>query len=387
MNERSENPVKGIQSNPDAEKQGVNTSLKMGVVSTDLESDSSTSASTSCVQHRFSTDSRPTYRGRGPFGNPGPIPNRWENYPSIGEPIEGLPILACRVPLNEHLLHFNNVDLEQWFTPKNLMEKVPTVGCIIDLTATTRYYNPKVFTDSQVQHAKIHCIGHEIPDDITIQRFFSVMDNFLHDPMSRGKVVVVHCTHGLNRTGYLVVRYLVVRRGYQPADAISAFNKARGYPMERENYIENLNQMIQEVCPNPVPLFQERDDKVEVNHQCESTDSTYRPVYNQQSRNYYGGRPWYENNYRGNHYRDRPYADRRDRQDRPISDELPSNDIRNHRPDSRYRHQPARERNSAESRNYRERENGSLNTDNRLQRDDYPRRVSNEDPRNQSPAF
>jgi atypical dual specificity phosphatase len=47
------------------------------------------------------------------------------------------------------------------------------------------------------------------------------MDNFLHDPMSRGKVVVVHCTHGLNRTGYLVVRYLVVRRGYQPADAIS----------------------------------------------------------------------------------------------------------------------------------------------------------------------
>jgi hypothetical protein len=77
--------------------------------------------------------------------------------------------------------------------------------------------------------------------------------------------------------------------------------------------------MIQEVCPNPVPLFQERykkisfrirclysrsndlilililrDDKVEVNHQCESTDSTYRPVYNQQSRNYYGGRPWYE---------------------------------------------------------------------------------------------
>ena len=57
-----------------------------------------------------------------PFGNPGPIPNRfaylyifklnylylifalacrWENYPSIGELIEGLPIVACRVPLNE----------------------------------------------------------------------------------------------------------------------------------------------------------------------------------------------------------------------------------------------------------------------------------------------
>lgn len=34
-----------------------------------------------------------------------------------------------------------------------------------------------------------------------------------------------------------------------------------------------------------------------------------------------------QNNYRGNHYRDRPYVDRRDRQDRPISEELPSNDV------------------------------------------------------------
>jgi hypothetical protein len=42
----------------------VNTSLKTGFVSTNLESDSLTSASTSCVQHRFSTDSRPAYRGK-----------------------------------------------------------------------------------------------------------------------------------------------------------------------------------------------------------------------------------------------------------------------------------------------------------------------------------
>jgi len=68
------------------------------------------------------------------------------------------------------LLSYNNVELEKWFTPKNLMERLPTLGCVIDLTATNRYYDPKVFTDCDVQHAKIHCVGHEIPDDITIQR-------------------------------------------------------------------------------------------------------------------------------------------------------------------------------------------------------------------------
>ena len=62
------------------------------------------------------------YRSQ-PFGNPGRMPDRfanilflnfmlycyyicpcstrWEDYANIGEPIQGLPIVACRVPLNE----------------------------------------------------------------------------------------------------------------------------------------------------------------------------------------------------------------------------------------------------------------------------------------------
>ena len=31
------------------------------------------------------------------------------------------------------------------FTPNMLVEMVPNVGCIVDLTATTRYYDPTVF--------------------------------------------------------------------------------------------------------------------------------------------------------------------------------------------------------------------------------------------------
>jgi atypical dual specificity phosphatase len=177
--------------------------------------------------------------------------------------MEGLPILACRVPSNERLLCYNKVDLEQWFTPKNLFEKVPAVGFVIDLTDTNRYDDPKVFRDSNVQYAKIYCRGHTIPNHQTIKKKFSVMDNFLHDPQSQGRIVVVHCTHGVNRTGFLVAMYLVVRRGYQPADAISDFNTARGYPIERQNYIQNIHQLIPRVCPYPVPLplpmFQERD--------------------------------------------------------------------------------------------------------------------------------
>jgi hypothetical protein len=42
-----------------------------------------------------------------------------------------------------------------------------------------------------------------------------------------------------------------------------AFNYARGHNIERANYLEDLYQMSQRVCRNPIPLFQKRydDDK------------------------------------------------------------------------------------------------------------------------------
>ncbi|EFX86331.1 hypothetical protein DAPPUDRAFT_98101 [Daphnia pulex] len=89
-----------------------------------------------------------------------------------------------------------------------------------------------------------------------LERFFQVLDEFFHSVHSRGKVLMVHCTHGLNRTGYLVSRYMVERRGIHPEAAIHAFNRARGHYIERANYLQDLRKMNSLVCRNPVPLFQ-----------------------------------------------------------------------------------------------------------------------------------
>ena len=43
------------------------------------------------------------------------------------------------------------------------------------------------------------------------------------------KLVGVHCTHGLNRTGYLVCRYMIQELGVEPEEAIAAFDTARGH--------------------------------------------------------------------------------------------------------------------------------------------------------------
>ena len=33
-------------------------------------------------------------------------------------------------------------------------------------------------------------------------------------------IIVIHCTHGVNRSAYMVARYLIDRLGYNPENAI-----------------------------------------------------------------------------------------------------------------------------------------------------------------------
>ncbi|CAG9562453.1 unnamed protein product [Danaus chrysippus] len=53
-------------------------------------------------------------------------------------------------------------------------------------------------------------------------------------------LIGVHCTHGLNRTGYMVCRYMRDRLGISAQEAIEEFQNARGYAIERQNYVADI---------------------------------------------------------------------------------------------------------------------------------------------------
>ncbi|KAJ7426968.1 RNA/RNP complex-1-interacting phosphatase-like protein [Willisornis vidua] len=91
-------------------------------------------------------------------------------------------------------------------------------------------------------YSKILTMGHEIPNKETIFQFKCVVKKFLRDNKDNDKLIGVHCTHGLNRTGYLVCRYLIDVEGMEPNAAIELFNKSRGHPIERTNYIQDLQE-------------------------------------------------------------------------------------------------------------------------------------------------
>lgn len=61
------------------------------------------------------------------------------------------------------------------------------------------------------------------------------MRRFLRENWDNGKLIGVHCTHGLNRTGYLVCRYLIDVDGLDPPTAMELFNSCRGHHIKRQN--------------------------------------------------------------------------------------------------------------------------------------------------------
>ncbi|KAJ8286771.1 hypothetical protein GJAV_G00043110 [Gymnothorax javanicus] len=194
-----------------------------------------------------------------PFKKNG-IPDRWTEYQAVGKRMPGTRFIAFKVPLNKKLRR--QLPPAEAFGPQDLVEVIEqekhTLGLIIDLTFTTRYYKPQDLPEG-VQYQKIFTAGHEVPSDPTILSFKRAVNFFLKENQDNDKLIGIHCTHGLNRTGYLVCRYLIDVEGMDPAEAIELFNRSRGHAIERENYLEDLksgpkrsNQGIDQPDQEPV---------------------------------------------------------------------------------------------------------------------------------------
>ncbi|XP_043267943.1 RNA/RNP complex-1-interacting phosphatase isoform X2 [Venturia canescens] len=165
------------------------------------------------------------------------IPDRWLAYEPYGTVIGDTNILAIKVPLKETISR--QLPPQKQFTPAKLMANFPKLKFLVDLTNTNRYYNAKEFQEAGIKYIKIMVPGQQVPSLECVKRFCAVMHQFNSEAKS-GELIGVHCTHGINRTGYLICRYLVQQLGWEPQKSLKAFEKARGYPIERAAYVTNL---------------------------------------------------------------------------------------------------------------------------------------------------
>lgn len=200
------------------------------------------------------------------------IPDRWLDYQAVGKRLPGTRFVAFKVPLKSTLIsHLSSSDVfGHWELLDALKKEHQELGLIIDLTFTTRYYRAEDVPESLLC-VKIFTAGHEVPSDETILKFKRAVHWFLRENSDNDKLIGVHCTHGLNRTGYLICRYLIDVDGVDPLEAIELFNSSRGHAIERQNYLKDLqsgpkrsNEGIEEFEQEPV-----------------KGSSTHRPVYSE----------------------------------------------------------------------------------------------------------
>ncbi|CAF1113256.1 unnamed protein product [Didymodactylos carnosus] len=190
-------------------------------------------------QIRYRQTHRDDKKKKSPYG--GGIPDRWLDYNGVHQPIPGTRFVAFKCPLKPELQ--KNLPADMRFTLGDLVEKLDDqgqeLGLIIDLTNTERYYKPIDIADARIKYHKMMTPGHHnIPSEECYQQFAGVVKSFLEQNQDNEKLIGVHCTHGLNRTGYLITRYIIEYLNKSPQDAIDAFNTARGHQMEK--YCEDL---------------------------------------------------------------------------------------------------------------------------------------------------
>ncbi|XP_039283138.1 uncharacterized protein LOC111044543 isoform X2 [Nilaparvata lugens] len=176
------------------------------------------------------------------------IPERWLDYTRVGNPLRGTPFICFKTPLKSSF--DQKIEPQDRFTVEDLVKIVPNLGLIIDLTNTDRYNDISEYRKRAIKYKKVMCQGHMVPSLNSVKQFFNAVDEYVYNPQSAGKLIGVHCTHGVNRTGYLVCRYMIQRLGFRPNNAISEFEDARGHGIERKEYLDHLKSEMENMPYN-----------------------------------------------------------------------------------------------------------------------------------------
>ncbi|XP_044742570.1 mRNA-capping enzyme [Chrysoperla carnea] len=183
--------------------------------------------------------------------NPGPVPPRWLHCPRKSSGLIADKFLAFKTPLSERF--DKDVPPECRFPPKMIFQTKQfkaKLGLWIDLTNTTRFYDKADIQAEGCKYIKLQCRGHgETPSLEQTATFVSLVHNFItQHPL---EIVGVHCTHGFNRTGFLIASYLIEKQDWSVESALAQFASVRAPGIYKDDYIAELYRRYDDIDDAP----------------------------------------------------------------------------------------------------------------------------------------
>ncbi|XP_050378086.1 uncharacterized protein LOC126795288 [Argentina anserina] len=203
------------------------------------------------------------------------LPSGWLDCPPFGQDIHCM--IPSKVPLdqsyNRDVPPGKRYSFKQVFKKQRHLSR--KLGLVIDLTSTSRYYPTSDLVKEGIRHIKIPCKGRDsVPENHLVNRFVYEAIRFAR--MYPNRYILVHCTHGHNRTGYMIIHYLMrTLPMHTVIEAIQTFAKARPPGIYKPDYIDALYSFYHErkpaelVCP-PTPEWKRSSELVPDGgiHQC-----------------------------------------------------------------------------------------------------------------------
>ncbi|CAF1402650.1 unnamed protein product [Rotaria sordida] len=186
--------------------------------------------------------------------DPTALPPRWLDCPRKSTIIADK-FIAFKTPLDDR--YKEKINVGQTWTCSMLIDAVKreqkNLGLIIDLTNTERFYKSDAeFKDKNIRYEKIRCRGHgETPSDEQVDRFINICNDFL-DNNANG-IIGVHCTHGFNRTGFLICAYLCREHDMSIDATIDLFSKARPPGIYKQDYLNTLLKKYGDESSTAIP--------------------------------------------------------------------------------------------------------------------------------------
>ncbi|XP_050441542.1 mRNA-capping enzyme-like [Adelges cooleyi] len=183
-----------------------------------------------------------------------PVPDRWLRCPRKSFTPVTDKFLALKTPLDSK--YDEKVPIQYRFNIEMLFLSLSNMkinlGLWIDLTKTSRFYDKSEIEKMECTYVKIPCAGHEQPPTREqAQLFVDICSKFISkNPL---KSIGVHCTHGFNRTGFMIATYLIEVLDFDVTSALAQFAAARPPGIYKQDYIVELFQRYSDEEPILAP--------------------------------------------------------------------------------------------------------------------------------------
>jgi len=176
-------------------------------------------------------------------------PDGWIEAPPQGAIVRDV-FVPSKAPLSDTWHADGRVPDDRRYGPNEALAMAKTasggrdVELVVDLTNSSRYYDPKAFDARGAAYVKIACVGKDAPPDaVAVQQFVYEVGKFLSERAARGGkgLVLVHCTHGFNRTGAMLVHFAQRTAAWPKLNEnLKAFAAARPPGIYKPEYVKEL---------------------------------------------------------------------------------------------------------------------------------------------------